>query len=138
MRAEEADRKFREIDSGFIKELVVVLALTTLACVPLHIYGHEYIHYLQAGCHIENDGRGFLDRMGWGWEEEAPESAVAYVEITDCATVSRPNEVEPLLFNSILALSTSWVVGSLVFKKYSRKIEKYNDLVEIKFEAGHL
>jgi len=91
-----------------------------------NIYGHEYIHYLQAGCHHEEDIE-FLERMGWWWEghpwEDEPfyMQPAAFINTGGCPTPERLNEVEPTTFNLVFTAVSSVLFFRFLFKRIRKR-----------------
>lgn len=78
------------------------MALIAAIFIPfflVNIYVHEYIHYRQADC-----SDCFFQRFGWGWKEEAPSGAVAYMDVSGCPEPEDVNEWQPLTFNFAFSL----------------------------------
>lgn len=87
--------------------MIILLIAVFIPFFFVNIYVHEYIHYRQASCQEVRCQRDFLDRFGWGWKEDAPSGAVAYMDVSGCPTTERVNEWEPLTFN--LAFSIVYI-----------------------------
>ena len=98
-----------------IKTWLLTTAFAIVLFIP-SVYLHEYIHYRQTDCHIENGGRGFFQRMHWGKIDEDSsfwESAGAYMNASGCPSSTQGSEFGAY-FWQFLFLGTATFIFSIV------------------------
>lgn len=113
-------------DMKFCLKLYGLLVLVALLTLPGNIYVHEYVHYLQGSCDVENSGRGFFDRMNWGNTGFTQGYSLAYINVSGCETPERLNEWQPYVVNFIIVIILSLLVGEW-FSKREIRARKYGN-----------
>lgn len=101
----------------FVKSMAAIVLVVAALGIP-SVYVHEYTHYIQAGCHIENDGVGFFERMSWGSGPEYMEKEpLAYIDVGGCKRPRKVNEWGALVVHFLFMLVTTLSVSAWVSVK---------------------
>ena len=108
------------------KLAITITTISIIAAIP-GVYLHEYIHYRQADCHIENQGKTFTQRMKWTLEpplnNEEP-SAIAVINLSGCPSPNKVNEKEPVFYQTIFQLTLTITAIYLIIKHKKNWVTK--------------